>query len=103
MANFATHTSLDSARLAWALRVMRIGGVIQACFATLWLVRGSLAVGGPVGMALAAVLLAVALAALLIVGAITAFIVVAVIGGPVTGIMYWLSAQRARPRSRTGS
>jgi hypothetical protein len=41
----------------------------------------------------------VALAALLIVGAITAFIVVAVIGGPVTGIMYWLSAQRARPRS----
>ncbi len=41
----------------------------------------------------------VALAALLIVGAITAFIVVAVIGGPVTGIMYWLSAQSGRPRS----
>jgi hypothetical protein len=65
MANFATQASLDSARHAWALRVMRIGGVIQGSFAAFWLVRGSLAIGGLVGMALAAVLLAVALAALL--------------------------------------
>jgi len=66
MADFATtHANLESARRAWALRVMRIGGVIQVCFAAFWLVRGSLAIGGLVGMALAAVLLAVALAALL--------------------------------------
>lgn len=64
MANFATQASLDSARRAWALRVMRIGGVIQVCFAVVWLVRGSLAIGGAVGMALAAVLLAAALTAL---------------------------------------
>lgn len=65
MANFATQASLDSARRAWALRVMRIGGGIQVCFAALWLTRGSLAIGGPVGTALAAVLLATALAALI--------------------------------------
>jgi hypothetical protein len=65
MPNFATQASLDSARRAWALRVMRIGGVIQTAFAAFWLVRGSLAIGGLVGEALAAVLLAVALAALI--------------------------------------
>jgi len=64
MANSATPPSLDSARRAWALRVLRIGGVIQVCFAAFWLVRGSLALGGLVGTALAAALLAVALAGL---------------------------------------
>jgi hypothetical protein len=63
MATFATRPSIDSARRAWALRVLRIGGVIQACFAAFWLVRGGLALGGLGGTALAAVLLAAALAA----------------------------------------
>jgi hypothetical protein len=64
MATFATQPSIDSARRAWALRVLRIGGVIQACFAAFWLVRGGLAIGGLGGTALAAVLLATAPAAL---------------------------------------
>jgi hypothetical protein len=62
--NFATRSSIVSARRAWALRVLRIGGVIQACFAAFWLVRGSLAIGGLAGTALAVALLAAALAAL---------------------------------------
>jgi hypothetical protein len=64
VANFAMQSSVDSARRAWALRVLRIGGVIQACFAAFWLVRGSLAIGGLGGTALAAALLVAALAAL---------------------------------------
>ena len=63
MAHYATRSSVDSARRAWALRVLRIGGVIQACFAAFWLVRGSLAIGGLGGTALAAALLAAVLAA----------------------------------------
>ena len=34
---------------AWSRRVRRIGGFIQAAFAALWLVRASLAIGGPAG------------------------------------------------------
>jgi hypothetical protein len=64
MANLAARSSVDSPRRAWALRVLRIGGVIQACFAAFWLVRGSLAIGGLGGTVLAAALLAAALAAL---------------------------------------
>jgi hypothetical protein len=40
---------------AWSRRVRRIGGFIQAAFAALWLVRASLAIGGPAGDALIAV------------------------------------------------
>jgi hypothetical protein len=64
MTSFFTRPSLDSARRAWGLRVLRIGGVIQGCFAAFWLARGGLAIGGLVGTALAAALLAVALAVL---------------------------------------
>ena len=40
---------------AWSRRVRRIGGFIQAAFAALWLVRASLAIGGPAGDVLLAV------------------------------------------------
>jgi len=30
---------------AWRRRVLRVGGIIQGCFAVFWLVRGSLAIG----------------------------------------------------------
>jgi hypothetical protein len=39
---------------AWSRRVRRIGGFIQAAFAALWLIRASLAIGGPAGYALIA-------------------------------------------------
>ena len=39
----------------WSRRVRRIGGFIQAAFAALWLVRASLAIGGPAGDVLLAV------------------------------------------------
>src|ERR1700682_4628332 len=64
MTTYASLPKASSARRAWAGRVLRIGGVIQACFAAFWLVRGSLAIAGPVGTALAAALVAVALGAL---------------------------------------
>ncbi len=37
-----------SAQAAWSRRVRRIGGFIQAAFAGFWLIRGSLALHGPV-------------------------------------------------------
>ena len=40
---------------AWSRRVRRIGGFIQAAFAALWLIRASLAIGGPAGDVLLAV------------------------------------------------
>lgn len=40
---------------AWARRVRRIGGFIQAAFAAFWLIRASLAIGGPAGNVLLAV------------------------------------------------
>jgi len=40
---------------AWSRRVRRIGGLIQAAFAALWLARASLAIGGPAGDILIAV------------------------------------------------
>jgi hypothetical protein len=40
---------------AWSRRVRRIGGFIQAAFAALWLIRASLAIGGPAGAVLIAV------------------------------------------------
>ena len=40
---------------AWSRRVRRIGGFIQAAFAAFWLVRASLAIGGPAGDVLLAV------------------------------------------------
>jgi hypothetical protein len=40
---------------AWSRRVRRIGGFIQVAFAALWLIRASLAIGGPAGDALIAV------------------------------------------------
>ncbi len=42
-----------SPRVAWSNRVRRVGGFIQLAFAALWLVRGSLNVHGPAGIALA--------------------------------------------------
>jgi len=39
----------------WSRRVRRIGGFIQAAFAALWLIRASLAIGGPAGDVLIAV------------------------------------------------
>ena len=39
----------------WSRRVRRIGGFIQAAFAALWLIRASLAIGGPAGGVLIAV------------------------------------------------
>jgi hypothetical protein len=40
---------------AWSRRVRRIGGFIQAAFAAFWLIRASLAIGGPAGDVLIAV------------------------------------------------
>jgi hypothetical protein len=56
----AADEALD-ARAAWSLRVRRVGGFIQAGFAAFWLIRGCLALGGPVGGILAAVLGVVAI------------------------------------------
>jgi hypothetical protein len=42
------------ATAAWSRRVRRIGGFIQAAFAAFWLMRGGLAIGGSVGVGLAA-------------------------------------------------
>jgi hypothetical protein len=64
MVTHASQLEVESARRDWAMRVLRIGGVIQVSFAAFWLVRGSLAIGGLLGTALAAVLLAVAIAVL---------------------------------------
>jgi hypothetical protein len=44
-----------SPKLAWSRRVRRVGGFIQLAFAALWLVRGSLNVHKPVGIALVGV------------------------------------------------
>ena len=41
--------------VAWSRRVRRIGGLIQAAFAALWLARASLAIGGRAGDVLLAV------------------------------------------------
>ena len=38
----------------WSRRVRRVGGLIQVAFAALWLVRGSLVVGGGISAALIA-------------------------------------------------
>ncbi len=59
-----TSSATDAARRAWARRVLRVGGTIQGCFAAFWLVRGSLALGGSLGTAMAFVLGGVALVAL---------------------------------------
>jgi hypothetical protein len=42
-----------SPKVAWSRRVRRVGGFIQLAFAALWLVRGSLNVHKPEGIALA--------------------------------------------------
>jgi hypothetical protein len=42
-----------SPKVAWSRRVRRVGGFIQLAFAALWLVRGSLNVHKPAGIALA--------------------------------------------------
>jgi len=46
---------------AWSRRVRRVGGLIQLAFAAFWLLRGSLAIGGGTGTALAAAFGVVAL------------------------------------------
>jgi hypothetical protein len=58
-----THHVAISATAAWSRRVRRIGGFIQAAFATFWLIRGGLAVGGSAGLVLAAALGVVSAAA----------------------------------------
>lgn len=47
------HVGELSPRVAWSRRVRRVGGFIQLGFAALWLVRGSLNVHKPAGIALA--------------------------------------------------
>lgn len=42
-----------AATAAWSRRVRRIGGFIQTGFAGFWLLRGSLAIGAPIGTLLA--------------------------------------------------
>jgi hypothetical protein len=60
-----TRTAVEAARRAWRRRVLRVGGIIQGCFAVFWLVRGSLALGNRLGTAMAAVLGGSALVALI--------------------------------------
>ena len=60
----STTTAAETARHAWTRRVLRVGGIIQGCFAAFWLARGSLAIGGRLGTALALVLGSAALVAL---------------------------------------
>jgi hypothetical protein len=38
---------------SWSRRVRRVGGLIQLAFASFWLVRGSLTIGGGVGLGMA--------------------------------------------------
>jgi len=40
-----TIPTAEAARRAWRRRVLRVGGIIQGCFAIFWLVRGGLAIG----------------------------------------------------------
>jgi hypothetical protein len=61
---YTEFTLETAARLAWRHRVLRVGGIIQACFAAFWLVRGGLALGGTAGAVLALALGAAAIAAL---------------------------------------
>lgn len=51
-----TGVLVEAARQAWRRRVLRVGGIIQGCFAVFWLVRGSLAIGTQLGNAMALVL-----------------------------------------------
>jgi hypothetical protein len=41
-------------RAAWSRRVRRVGGLIQLAFAAFWLIRGSLTIGGDIGLGLTA-------------------------------------------------
>jgi hypothetical protein len=59
-----TSMAVEIARRAWRRRVLRVGGIIQGCFAVFWLVRGSLAIGSRFGVVLAVVLGGGALVAL---------------------------------------
>jgi hypothetical protein len=52
-----------SPRVAWSRRVRRVGGLIQLAFATFWLVRGSLTIGGVIGLGLTGVSGVIAVAA----------------------------------------
>ena len=54
----------ETARRAWAKRVLRVGGIIQVCFAGFWLIRGSLEIGSAIGTTIAVILGAVAVGAL---------------------------------------
>ena len=54
-----------TATVAWSHRIRKIGGFIQLAFATLWLLRGGLILGGAAGASIAAVAL-VAVGALLV-------------------------------------
>jgi len=51
MSKTPTSAELTSAA-AWSERVRRVGGFIQLAFATFWLVRGTLSIGGVTGTAL---------------------------------------------------
>jgi hypothetical protein len=53
MTDLETPVGELSPKVAWSRRVRRVGGFIQLAFAALWLVRGSLNVHGPAGIALA--------------------------------------------------
>lgn len=65
MSAAAERSSVElSPTVAWSRRVRRVGGLIQLAFATFWLVRGSLAVQGRVGVGLACSMAALAIAVL---------------------------------------
>ena len=51
-----TIPTAEAARRAWRRRVLRVGGIIQGCFAIFWLVRGGLAIGNQLGLTMAVAL-----------------------------------------------
>jgi len=57
------HATAADPTVAWSRRVRRIGGFIQTGFAAFWLIRGSLVIGGPAGVGLAALFSATVVAA----------------------------------------
>ena len=64
MTDLETPVGELSPKVAWSRRVRRVGGFIQLAFAALWLVRGSLNVHKPAGIALAGAFSVVVLAVL---------------------------------------
>ncbi len=64
MTDLVTPVGELSPAVAWSRRVRRVGGFIQLAFATLWLLRGSLNVHKPAGIALAGAFAVIVIAVL---------------------------------------